>query len=50
MLYNSDGQPVNFMVYKKCNFLISLLLHFTSIYHTFKTNISIGKICNMKIT
>ncbi len=28
---------------------MSLLEHFTSIYHTFKTKIKIGKICNTKI-
>ncbi len=46
MLYNSDGLPVILWYIKKCIFLNVIVGTF---YHTFKTKIKIGKICNMKI-
>ncbi len=50
-IWYSDGLHVIFMVNLKVFFFffMSLLVHFTSIYHTCKTKIEIGKICNMKI-
>ncbi len=47
MLYNSDGLPVIVIVYQKV-YIFKCDCCF-SIFHTFKTKIKIGKICNMKI-